>query len=499
MHQSSLRLLCMVDDGRPFSKDFKDIFSTLIVSLLPLSAHRVRLIKVEYTFLSQDAISNLMYLKFSQSNRLPDPKDPSRIINTTTAITFSMSKDMARSICQYFVNARLIESADGKDQQVYTIKGSIWQLTPKGITILDRFCARNGIQQNQVSELANLKATRLVVLERDSQSDKLHYDQGTIEIVFRRLVGADSCNAMSIVTAADSSSMLEYRHSITEVKTTAELKVNGKTYCDTFTGKAIINWLMNYSTIMEEREAVAVATIFMAYNLIESVTKDRAYTFQNPDAGNNIFHFSKHAIYQLTQRAKDLINGSSSPRRSPEREHYTSYQRKGIFKDSNTQRLDKILRDPSVRLLFREQSRDTYCEENLTFYQAVDEFIRNSKVATRAARRELNMATNAGINDSIAQAYRIYHAFLAAGSPCELNIDYQLRNSLITWMTKAVSQDAAMIDTLEEVIFLFEEAQDVVFKLMAGDLVPKFLSNPKYQQQLRSYDFGVVGNGPERG
>ncbi|KAF5720215.1 hypothetical protein FMUND_4314 [Fusarium mundagurra] len=490
MHQSSLRLLRMVDDGRPFSKDFKDIFSTLIVSLLPLSAHRVRLTKVEYTFLSQDAISNLMYLKFSQSNRLPDPKDPSRIINTTTAITFSMSKDVARSICQCFVNARLIESADGKDQQVYTIKGSIWQLTPKGITILDRFCARNGIQQNQVSELVNLKATQLVVLERDSQTDKLHYDQGTIEIVFRRLVGVESCNAMSIMIAADSSSILEYRHSITEVKTTAELKVNGKTYRDTFTGKAIIDWLMNYSTIMEEREAVAVATLFMAYNLIESVTKDRAYTFQNPDAGNNIFHFSKHAIYQLTQRAKDLINGSSSPRRSPEREHYTSYQRKSIFKDSNTQRLDKILRDPSVRLVFREQSRDTYCEENLTFYQDVDEFIRNSK-----------MATKAGINDSIAQAYRIYHVFLAAGSPCELNIDHQLRNSLITWMTKAVSQDAAMIDTLEEVIFLFEEAQDVVFKLMAGkqDLVPKFLSNPKYQQQLRSYDFGAVGKGPEWG
>ncbi|KAK2666924.1 DEP domain [Fusarium oxysporum f. sp. vasinfectum] len=387
-----------------------------------------------------------------------------------------MSKDVARSICQCFVNARLIESADGKDQQVYTINGSIWQLTPKGITIFDRFCARNGIQQKQVFELANLKATRLVALERDSQTDKLHYDQGTIEIVFRRLVGADSCNAMSIVTAADSSSMLEYRHSITEVNTTAELKVNGKTYRDTFAGKAIIDWLMNYSTIMEEREAVAVATLFMAYNLID-----------------------KHAIYQLTQRAKDLINGSSSPRRSPEREHYTSYQRKGIFKDSNTQRLDKILRDPSVRLLFREQSRDTYCKENLAFYQDVDEFIRNSKMATRAARRELNMATKAGINGSIAQAYRIYHAFLAAVSPCEINIDHQLRNSLIMWMTKAVSQDAAMIDTLEEVIFLFEEAQDVVFKLMAGDLVPKFLSKPKYQQQLRSYDFGVVGKGPERG
>ncbi|KAI8401367.1 hypothetical protein FOFC_18236 [Fusarium oxysporum] len=481
-----------------FETPFLDIFSTLIVSLLPLSAHRVRLTKVDYTFLSQDAISNLMYLKFSQSNRLPDPKDPSRIINTIIAITFSMSKDVARSICQSFVDARLIESADGKHQQVYTIKGSVWQLTPKGITILDRFCARNGIQKKQVSELVNLKATRLVVLERDSQTDKLHYDQGTIEIVFRRLIGADSCNAMSSVTAADSSSMLEYRNSITEVKTTAELKVNGKTYRDTFTGKAIIDWLLNYTTIMEEREAVAVATLFMDYNLIVCVTKDRAYTFQNPAAGNNIFHLSKHAFYQLTQRAKGLTNGSSSPRQFPEREHFTSYQRNGIFKDSNTQRLDKILTDPSVRLLFREKSRETYCEENLTFYQDVDEFIRNSKAATRAARRELNMTTKAGINDSIAQAYRIYHAFLASGSPCELNIDHQLRNSLTTRMSKAVSQDATIIDTLEEVIFLFEEAQDAVFKLMATDLVPKFLSNPMYQQQLRSYNFGVVGKGPER-
>ncbi|KAH7184132.1 regulator of G protein signaling domain-containing protein [Fusarium oxysporum] len=423
MHQSSLHLLRMGDDGRPFDKDFKDIFSTLIVSLLPLSAHRVRLTKVEYTFLSQNAISNLMYLKFTQSNRLPDPKDSSRIINTTTAITFSMSKEVARSICQCFVDARLIESAD---------------------------------------------ATRLVLLERDLQTDKLHYDQGTIEIVFRRLIGADSCNAMSSVAAADSSSILEYRDSINEVKPSADLKANGKIYNDTFPGKAIIDWLMNYTTIMEEREAVAVATRFMDYNLIDRVTKDRAYTFQNPAAGNNIFHFSKHSFYQLTQRSKRLINGSSSPRQSPEREHYTSYQRNNIFMDSNTQRLDKILTDPSVRLLFREQSRDTYCEENLTFYQDVDEFIRNSKAATRAARKELNMTTKAGINDSIAQAYRIYHAFLASGSPCELNIDHQLRNSLTTRMSKAVSQDATIIDTVEEVIFLFEEAQEVVFKLMAS-------------------------------
>ncbi|KAG7152335.1 Developmental regulator flbA like protein [Verticillium longisporum] len=141
MHQTSSRLLRMTDDDKPFTKDFKDLFATLVVSLLPLSAHRVRLTRVENTFLSEDAINNLGSLKFSQSNRMPDPKDPSRIVTTTTTTTFSMAKDMARSICQRFLEARFIESADGKYQQVYNMKGSVWQLTPKGVTILDRFCS----------------------------------------------------------------------------------------------------------------------------------------------------------------------------------------------------------------------------------------------------------------------------------------------------------------------------------------------------------------------
>ncbi|KAJ4169230.1 hypothetical protein NW754_001316 [Fusarium falciforme] len=107
---------------------------------------------------------------------------------------------------------------------------------------------------------------------------------------------------------------------------------------------------------MDEREAVAVATLFADYDLIACVAEDGAYTSQNPDPGDNIFQPSKRAIYQLTQRGKDLINGSRSRRRSSEREGSAGSQRNGIAKDSNTQRLDKILKDPSVRLLFRERS-----------------------------------------------------------------------------------------------------------------------------------------------
>lgn len=425
--------------------------------------------KVDYTFLSEDAINNLGSLKFSQSNRMPDPKDPSRIVTTTTTTTFSMAKDMARSICQRFLEARFIESADGKFQQVYNMKGSVWQLTPKGVTVLDRFCSRNGIQQRQVAELTALHSTHLVILERDLQTDKLLHDRSTIEVIFRRFAGTEGRNVKSTVNAADSDSLNDYRDGLTGVKMAAERKVNGKTYRETLTGKAASDWLMDCSTIVDRRETIEIATLFVEYDLIEPVAQDRAFMSQNP--GSSLFQPTKYAIYQITQRGKDVISGSSRGRQS-ESEGGSNPQRNGIARDSNTQRLDKILNDPALRLLFRENLRETHCEENLSFYKDVDEFVRSCKAATRVAQKNPSATSLDSVKEIMAQAYGIYNAFLAPGSPCELNIDHQLRNNLATRMTKAVGQDATMIDTLQEVTSLFEDAQNAVFKLMASVSLP---------------------------
>lgn len=62
----------------------------------------------------------------------------------------------------------------------------------------------------------------------------------------------------------------------------------------------------------------------------------------------------------------------------------------------------------------------------------------------------------------------LYNAFLAPGSPCELNIDHALRNSLASRMTKAVGDDESMLKSLQEVEQLFEMAQTSVFKLMSS-------------------------------
>ncbi|KAJ2901963.1 Developmental regulator flbA [Zalerion maritima] len=493
MHQTSSRLLRMTEDDRPFTRDFKDLFSTLIVSLLPLGSHRVRLTRMEHTFLSEDAINNLGSLKFSQSNRMPDPKDPSRIVTTTTTTTFSMAKDMARSICQRFLESRFIESADGKYQQAYSMKGTVWQLTPKGICVLDRFCARNGIQQKQVSELVGTNVSQLVILERDSQTDKIVTDRSTIEVIFRRFIGTNGLNVKSNVNSADSDSLSDYRDGLTGVKIASERKVGGKTYKDTFTGKAATDWLMDCCTIVDRREPIDIATLFVQFDLVESVQQDRAHMASNPST--SAFQPTKNAIYQLTTKGKDIINGSGPRGRSSESD-VTVSARGAIARDSNTQRLDKILNDAALRLLFRENLRETHCEENLSFYLDVDEFVRNCKAAIRSAQKQPSSTSLDAIKEIMAQAYGIYNAFLAPGSPCELNIDHQLRNNLATRMTKAVGQDVAMIDTLTEVTSLFEDAQNAVFKLMASDSVPKFLRNPKYEQTLKGHDFEA--RGPER-
>lgn len=86
----------------------------------------------------------------------------------------------------------------------------------------------------------------------------------------------------------------------------------------------------------------------------------------------------------------------------------------------------------------------------------------------------------------------LYNAFLAPGSPNELNIDHNLRNGLAGRMTRAVGDDESMLRSLQEVVSLFKDAQSSVFKLMSSDSVPKFLKDPKFARVLKEYNFDLL-------
>ncbi|KAJ5753625.1 uncharacterized protein N7511_007778 [Penicillium nucicola] len=485
MHQTSSRLLRMTEDERPFTKDFMDLFSTLMVSL-KLDSHRVRFTRYDHTFTSEEAINNLGSLKFSQSNRMPDPKDPSRIVTTTTTTTFSMAKEMARSVCQRFVDARFIESVDGKALPIFPLKGALFQLTPKGINILQRFCQRNGITARHVMDVLESprNTMQLVNLERDTESDKLSHDRATIEVIFRRFAGQDGPNVKSSISTSDSDSLSDYTNGLVGVKVARERKLqDGKVYANTFTGKGAVDWLMDCSTTIERRETSLIAELFLKYGLITMIQDDKSF----PDGGNNAhFQHSKYAIYGFTERGQRVCGWIA---REKARENATTYDSRGMPKDSNNARLTHILQDPALRLLFREFLRYSLCEENLSFYLDVSEFTSNYHKAEKVGT--FNKVDS--VRETLAAAYGLYNAFLAPGSPCELNIDHALRNSLASRMTKAVGDDESMFKSLQEVVHLFELAQTSVFKLMSSDSVPKFLRDPKYSVVLQEHDVDILG------
>lgn len=489
MHQTSSKLLRMTEDDRPFTRDFKDLFSTLMVSL-PLSTHRVRFTRIDHTFTTEEATTNLGSLKFSQSNRMPDPKDPSRIVTTTTTTTFSMAKEMARSVCQRFLEARFIESVDGKTD--FHSRGSVWQLTPKGMHILARFCQRNGIHQRHVNELLDSPRNimQLVILERDPITDKIQSDAPTTNVIFRRFAGDTGPNLKASSSASDSDSMSDYATGLVGVRMLRS-KRGEKDLPYVFTGKSAFDWLMDCCTTVDKREVFDIANEFIRNELIEPIGDER---HNGQVSSPPRFAASKHVLYAVTQKGMRVAGWVTTPNGTVNG-LATASQRvpQGVVRDSNTNRMTLIIRDPALRLVFREYLRETHCEENLSFYTEVRSFLSEYERAKRGS----SVPKPDTIRETLASAYSLYNAFLAPGSPCELNIDHNLRNALAGRMTRAVGEDEQMIKSLDEVAVLFDQAQSSVFKLMASDSVPKFSREPKYAAILRerNLEFLLVDSG----
>ena len=273
-------------------------------------------------------------LKFSQSNRMPDPRDPNRIVTTTTTTTFSMTKEMARSVCKRFMDARFIEPADGKPLPNFPLKGCIWVLTPKGIHVLERFCQRNGINQDHVLRLlhSSYNTMRLVILERDLRTDKLSRDRNTVEVIFRRFAGSTRNIRSGSSMSSDSDSVSDYSDGITGVKLTATKKIQDKIFKNTFTGKGAVDWLLDCCTTVERKETIEICNLFLHYGLIYCVSEDKVYLQQGPK--DKDFQPTKNAIYIFTERGERVVGWIDSDKVVPSVER-TSGDPRGKFLKSS--------------------------------------------------------------------------------------------------------------------------------------------------------------------
>ena len=178
-------------------------------------------------------------------------------------------------------------------------------------------------------------------------------------------------------------------------------------------------------------------------------------------------------------------------------------------KESNTERLQFIIDNPTLCNLFREFLRDNFCEENLAFWLEVQDFKRKFNITSTASsaafQRPLPERPTGGKGHTpgqqameqhheslIQQAYEIYAMYLAPSSQAELNIDHGLRNELSAYLSEVMQgltgapfQGRLEADQLSSfnatqlsmMIRLYERIQTHVFRLMATDSVPKVCVN----------------------
>ncbi|WVR07237.1 hypothetical protein IAU60_004278 [Kwoniella sp. DSM 27419] len=338
MSTSNSHLMKTTKRGRPYLKDTHDLFCTLVVSLR-FDTHRSFFKTYPHSFSTDDACNNLSSLKFSQSQRAADPKDPTRIITTTTTTTFSMSREMAKGICQHFMDSHLIENAADLTSPTFKERG-FYMLTAKGLHILERFVTKNGIAADHLIAIFSVQpiCMKLLHLERRSIDDEIIITRGVIEVLFRRFAGREPK-----VTRMSDDEMSAHHHTrfymkapllppgenlersegmiFRKVLSSGEKKgiSGGDDYV--FSAMMGVDWIMDYTTAVGIDEAAEILGQFVRYGLIALVSdkgkmKESSVivTVRHGGAGGGAgaamqeaeFRATEKAIYRITKEGMQL-------------------------------------------------------------------------------------------------------------------------------------------------------------------------------------------------
>jgi hypothetical protein len=390
---------------------------------------------------SDEAAANLASLKFAQSNRGPDPRDPSRIVTTTTTTTFSMTREMAKAMCQHFMDARLIENASEPTSNLFKDRGT-YCITPKGLHVLERFIAKNGISADHLSEVFQVQpiCMKLLHLERRALDDEIIVSQTVIYTLFRRFAGATANfrpqgyeQLDSFGTYNERAKGIQFLDEAPKVGLGGLRAASPGKYC--FQAVAGLEWLCDFTSVVGREEAAEMGAQFVRFGLITLVSDKRkandsaiVFTVRGPTPGGDSpirgqgdFRCTTKAVYKVTDEGirvarwneKQTPNGSTANvSRLSEDDRLSSDAASGVTavetdpsvaklarrmsvarieghdvgknKESNSDRLRVIVEEPHLRNLFGDFLRHNFCEENLLYWVAVVDF-RKKFVVTSSA------------------------------------------------------------------------------------------------------------------
>ncbi|KAG6833623.1 hypothetical protein H0H87_004250 [Tephrocybe sp. NHM501043] len=451
--QASSHMMKTTKRGRPYLKDTLDLFATLIVSL-QLGPHKQFFRTFPNSFTTDEAAQNLASLKFSQSNRGPDPREPSRVVTTTTTTTFSMTREMAKAMSQHFMDARLIENATDPSSNLFKDRG-VYMLTPKGLHVLERFISKNGINADHLHQVfvSQPICIKLLHLERRSADDEIIVSQSVITALFRRFVGRQPNYPTQSSTATvdqfqryNERSKGVYLNDHTE-RPQPLLGKGLQHHKHCFQAVTALEWLCDFTSVVGREEAAEMAAQFVRFGLISLVSDKRKnndsaiiFTVRGSTPGGNSavsqhgeFRCTAKAIYKVTDEGRRVAlwdhphgghdspnassshlpterlsgegsteNGDKKPTSDAKLHRRTSVVQLNSLnaaesnkaKESNTTRLRYILEEPALRSLFREFLRSNFCEENLSFWLDVQDFKRKFNITSSAMAAPSSRSTS---------------------------------------------------------------------------------------------------------
>lgn len=221
-----------------------------------------------------------------------------------------MTRDMAKAMCQHFMDARLIENAADLGSNLFKDRGT-YALTPKGLHVLERFISKNGMNSDHLQPVFASQpiCIKLLHLERRSADDEIIVTQSVITALFRRFVGRHP-NYPTQLSTNPPDAFQEYHERskgvpLMDVQERAQ-PLLGKPavmhkYC--FAAVSALEWLCDFTSVVGREEAAEMAAQFVRFGLIILVSdkrknNDSAIIFTvrgSTPGGNSLVSVSAHS------------------------------------------------------------------------------------------------------------------------------------------------------------------------------------------------------------
>ncbi|KDR79934.1 hypothetical protein GALMADRAFT_222866 [Galerina marginata CBS 339.88] len=506
-----LNALKMTRFGRPYLGDSWDLFCSLLLSL-KIGRRKQAFKTFPDAFTGDEALKSLVSMEFYRS-----PDTGNRVFSPTIA-KISLEEGDGAALMQHFLGGCMIMEARTNDLLIFR-KKDIYQLTMKGLRILEGFIEENGIEaqaDHLIAVLATLPMPRpkLWRLRRNTDDDDIIVNPSIVTNLFRCVTGRKPNYAsgkflgVRLIPKDKRDSLLKPLHAKGAEPFGWKATLIDTTHC--FQAPNLVRYLCDHTTVTSLAEAAEMAAHFVRLGLITLVVdKEKKNDILQiltvngyAPSGNpfiseeGTFRYSRSAIYAVTDEGARsagwpgfnapplLLPPSASSNSTGSPVHISNIdpnlRSQGlvdqIFKGVNGVRLKNILKATSLRTLLREFLRKESCEYLVSFLLDVDDLKNEFEASSKTIPAMLPVAGSSRMPIERLPSHQshgplnnrpffIYNAYLTPSS------EYQLGNWIgRTLRTELQTTLEGILETLENLALVADVDQQETAGLDSSQL-----------------------------